>query len=295
MILVTGANGQVGSEINHISSAYPFKFIFTDAPELDITNHDAVFDFFNKNEITNVINCAAYTAVDKAEEDKEIAAAVNVQGAMHLAQACTLRNIPLVHISTDYVYHNNQNTPFLEGDITNPQGVYAATKLEGEEVIKKIHPRSMIIRTSWVYSTFGNNFVKTMLRLGADRDELNIIFDQIGSPTYARDLAKGILDILHLLAQGDVSDTNFNTTYHYSNEGVCSWYDFAKAIFDIKDVTCKVNPIVTAQYPTPAKRPHFSLLNKTKIKEAFGLEIPYWRDSLLKMLNELLCEWRIDS
>ncbi len=287
MILVTGANGQVGSEINHLSSAYPFEFIFTDAADLDITNSDAVFEFFKKNEITYVINCAAYTAVDKAEEDKELAAAVNVQGAMHLAQACTLRNIPLVHISTDYVYHDSQNTPFVEGDQTNPQGVYAATKLEGEEAIKKIHPRSMVIRTSWVYSTFGNNFVKTMLRLGNDRDELSVIFDQIGSPTYARDLAKGILDILHKLKQGDVSDTAFNTTYHYSNEGVCSWYDFAIAIFDINNVSCHVKPIVTAQYPTPAKRPPFSLLNKTKIKEAFGLEIPYWRDSLKAMLGEL--------
>ena len=287
MILVTGANGQVGSEINYLSKAYPFEFIFTDAPDLDITNNDAVFAFFGKHDITHVINCAAYTAVDKAEEDKELAAAVNVQGAMHLAQACTLRNIPLVHISTDYVYHNSQNTPFTEDDETNPQGVYAATKLEGEEVIKKIHPRSMIIRTSWVYSTFGNNFVKTMLRLGNERDELNVIFDQIGSPTYARDLAKGILDILHKLEQGDVSDTAFNTTYHYSNEGVCSWYDFAKAIFEMNKIECKVSPIVTAQYPTPAKRPPFSLLNKAKIREAFGLEIPYWRDSLGEMLTHL--------
>ena len=150
-----------------------------------------------------------------------------------------------------------------------------------------IHPRTMIIRTAWVYSTFGNNFVKTMLRLGADRDELNIIFDQIGSPTYARDLAKGILDILLRLSNGDVPDTTFNATYHYSNEGVCSWYDFAKAIFEMKDIECKVQPIVTAQYPTPAKRPHFSLLNKTKIKEAFGLKVPYWRDSLSDMLKEL--------
>jgi dTDP-4-dehydrorhamnose reductase len=194
----------------------------------------------------------------------------------------------LVHISTDYVYHNSQNTPFLESDKTNPQGVYAATKLEGEEILKKIHPRTMIIRTSWVYSTFGNNFVKTMLRLGVERDQLNIIFDQIGSPTYARDLAKGILDIINMSAKGDVPDTTFNSTYHYSNEGVCSWYDFAKAIFDMKDIECDVQPIVTAQYPTPAKRPHFSLLNKTKIKEAFGLKVPYWRDSLREMLKELV-------
>ena len=287
MILVTGANGQVGSEIKYLSKAYPFEFIFTGSADLDITNNDAVFKFFGEHEISHVINCAAYTAVDKAEEDKDQAVAVNVQGAMHLAQACTLRNIPLVHISTDYVYHNSQNTPFMEEDETNPQGVYAATKLEGEDVIKKIHPRSMIIRTSWVYSTFGNNFVKTMLRLGRDRDELNVIFDQIGSPTYARDLAKGILDILHKLEQGDVSDTAFNTTYHYSNEGVCSWYDFAKAIFELNKIECKVNPIVTAQYPTPAKRPPFSLLNKAKIRDAFGLKIPYWRDSLTAMLTHL--------
>jgi dTDP-4-dehydrorhamnose reductase len=287
MILVTGANGQVGSEINYLAKAYPFEFIFTDAADLDITNNDAVFEFFSTHEVTHVINCAAYTAVDKAEEDQDLAAAVNVTGAMHLAQACTLRNIPLVHISTDYVYHNSQNTPFVEDDQTNPQGVYAATKLEGEEVIKKIHPRSMIIRTSWVYSTFGNNFVKTMLRLGKDRDELKVIFDQIGSPTYARDLAKGILDILHKLEQGDVSDTAFNTTYHYSNEGVCSWYDFAKAIFEMSNIECEVSPIVTAQYPTPAKRPPFSLLNKAKIREAFDLEIPYWRDSLSEMLSHL--------
>jgi len=288
MILVTGANGQVGSELKYLSSAYPFEFLFTDYTELDITDNDAVFDFFHKNEITYVINCAAYTAVDKAEEDQDKATAVNVIGAKHLAQACTLRSIPLVHISTDYVYHNSQNTPFLEEDQTNPQGVYAATKLEGEDIIKKIHPRTMIIRTSWVYSSFGNNFVKTMLRLGADRDKLTVIFDQIGSPTYARDLAKSILDILHMSSKGDVSDTTFNTTYHYSNEGVCSWYDFAKAIFEMKNIDCDVQPIVTAQYPTPAKRPHFSLLNKAKIKEAFGLEVPYWRDSLKEMLKELV-------
>ena len=287
MILVTGANGQVGSEIKYLSSAYPFEFIFAGSKELDISDNDSVIAFFGKHEISQVINCAAYTAVDKAEEEQEKAASVNVQGAMHLAQACTLRNIPMVHISTDYVYHNSQNTPFLEEDTTNPQGVYASTKLDGEAIIKKIHPRTMIIRTSWVYSTFGNNFVKTMLRLGKERDELNIIFDQIGSPTYARDLAKGILDILHMLAQGDVSDTKFNATYHYSNEGVCSWYDFSKAIFEMNDITCKVNPILTSQYPTPAKRPHFSLLNKAKIKEAFGLEIPYWRDSLRGMLEVL--------
>ncbi len=288
MILVTGANGQVGSELKYLSSAYPFEFIFTGSQELDITDNDAVFDFFHKHKITYVINCAAYTAVDKAEEDKDTAAAVNVAGAKHLAQACTLRSIPLVHISTDYVYHNNQNTPFLESDATNPQGVYAATKLEGEEVMKQIHPRTMIIRTSWVYSTYGNNFVKTMLRLGTDRDALGIIFDQIGSPTYARDLAKGILDIINMLSKGEVSDTTFNETYHYSNEGVCSWYDFAKAIFELKDIECDVSPIVTAQYPTPAKRPHFSLLNKSKIKEAFGLKVPYWRDSLKEMLKELV-------
>ena len=288
MILVTGGNGQVGSELNALSNSSKFEFTFTDYEELDITNMGQVFDFFEKNAISYVINCAAYTAVDKAEDEVEKAHAINVTGTENLAKACAKSSIPLIHLSTDYVYHSNtQNIPFKEDDYTMPQGIYAATKLEGELIARTIHSMTMVIRTSWVYSSFGNNFVKTMIRLGTERNELGIIYDQIGSPTYAADLAKAILEILEQHNDNKIDTFKFNEIYHYSNEGVCSWYDFAKAIFEIKNIECKVNPIETKDYPTPAKRPHFSLLNKAKIKNSFGLNIPYWKDSLRKCIDLL--------
>jgi dTDP-4-dehydrorhamnose reductase len=252
---------------------------------LDITDPAAVEAFFEKNPITHCINCAAYTAVDKAESQPEIAWKVNAAGVENLARACAHRNAPFVHISTDYVYHTEKNTPYVETDAANPQGVYAQTKLEGDHLALK--HGGMVIRTSWVYSSFGNNFVKTMLRLGAERPSLGVVFDQIGTPTYARDLANAILTILQKAEKQAVKSETLRGIYHYSNEGVTTWYDFAKAIFDHRGMTVKVNAIESKDYPTPAQRPPFSVLNKGKIKATFGLEIPHWADSLdacLKLL-----------
>lgn len=283
-ILVTGSNGQVGSELKKLASAYPFfEFIFVDIDDLDITNVKLVNDFFSENDLSYCINCAAYTAVDKAEIESDTAWKVNAQAVNFLSDACKKYGAKIIQLSTDYVYHNNsQNTPFTEIDATSPQGIYATSKLAGDQ--HALTSGGMVLRTSWVYSSFGHNFVKTMLRLGKEREELGIIFDQIGTPTYAYDLAKAILDILKKIESNKISSTKFNGIYHYSNEGVTSWYDFAMAIFDIKNIEVKVNPIETKQYPTPAQRPSFSLLNKKKIKETFGLEIPYWRDSLKECL-----------
>ncbi|MCH2020957.1 MAG: dTDP-4-dehydrorhamnose reductase [Saprospiraceae bacterium] len=281
-ILVTGSYGQVGSELIFLAESYKnFSFVFVDKDDLDITDLVAVEDFFSSNCFNYCINCAAYTAVDKAETDAKNASLVNVTGAKNLAIACSKNKVRFIQISTDYVYHNDQNTPFKENDLTNPQGIYAKTKLDGDLASLKYNTETIVIRTSWVYSSYGNNFVKTMLRLGKERDKLTVIFDQIGSPTYARDLAKAILDII------SINPLKFNGIYHYSNEGVCSWYDFARAIFELKGIQCNTSPIETSDYPTPAKRPHFSLLNKTKIKTTFGLIIPHWRDSLKSCLKLL--------
>jgi dTDP-4-dehydrorhamnose reductase len=287
-IFVTGAKGQVGCELQSLAAQYPdFEFLFTDLPELNITDEKALQQFLDGKTIDYCINCAAYTAVDKAESDQEIARKVNVDGVQNLAKTCLLRNIPLIHFSTDYVYHNNQNTPFKEGDPTTPQGVYAQTKLEGDETALQIHRNTLVLRTSWVYSSFGHNFVKTMLRLGNERDELNVIFDQIGTPTYAHDLAKAVLDVLQGIEQEEIDPVLLSGVYHYSNEGVTSWYDFAMAIFDIEGISCKVNPIETKDYPTAAARPHFSVLNKTKFRTTFGIDIPHWRESLKVCLEKL--------
>ncbi len=287
-ILITGSEGQLGSELQELvrnNYLKGYKYIFTDVAQLNIGNKKEVLDFFQKEDIAYCINCAAYTAVDKAESDIENAILVNVTGVENLAEACSRFSIKFLHISTDYVYHNNQNTPFKEDDETNPHSVYGLTKLQGEKKATETWSDTMIIRTSWVYSSYGNNFVKTMLKLGKERPQLNVIFDQIGSPTYAADLAKAILDIIRLNDSGNVP--LWSGIYHYSNEGVCSWYDFAKAIFELNNVSLKVYPIETKDYPTPAKRPYFSLLNKSKIKADFGLKIPYWRDSLKECLERL--------
>ena len=283
-ILVTGANGQVGSEMRELSKSYDGTFFFTDKETLDITDEDAVASFCRTNGITHIVNCAAYTAVDRAEDDEESADKVNRLAVSHLASAAKEQSISLVHISTDYVFDGKSYRPYIETDQTNPQGVYGKTKLAGENALKKINPKnSVIIRTSWVYSGYGSNFVKTMLRLGKERDVLGVIFDQVGTPTYARDLAETILDILPRIVNEDVE------IYHYANEGVLSWYDFAKEIMRMAKIECEVNPIETKEYPTPATRPHYSLLNKAKIKRDFNITIPYWRDSLehcLKVLGE---------
>ncbi len=281
-ILVTGSKGQLGQELQVLANGFSqYNFVWVDREELDITDATAVGSFWENNRFDYCINCAAYTAVDKAETDEKAAIAVNVTGAKNLAEACQKNNTRLVHISTDYVYHNSQNTPFKEEDLTNPQGVYAQTKLDGDLAALAHNSQTIILRTSWVYSSFANNFVKTMLRLGSSRPQLTVIFDQIGSPTYARDLAAAILEIIAK------NPNEFRGIYHYSNEGVCSWYDFAKAIFELQNINCEVSPIETKDYPTPAKRPPFSLLNKAKIKETFGIKIPYWRDSLKACLREL--------
>ncbi len=280
-ILVTGANGQVGNELQMLCKENE-HFFFTDRAALDITNKQAVELFCQMNNITHIINAAAYTAVDKAEEDQANAEKVNHLAVKNLAEVAKKQNISLVHISTDYVFDGKNYRPYVESDATNPLGVYGATKLAGEEALQAINPKnSIIIRTSWVYSSFGGNFVKTMLRLGREKDELGVIFDQVGSPTYAKDLAEAILEILSQI------DTDKVEIYHYSNEGVLSWYDFAKEIMKMAKLPCKINPIETKDYPTPAKRPQYSLLNKAKIKKNFSITIPYWKDSLDRCLKTM--------
>ncbi|MDN5064581.1 dTDP-4-dehydrorhamnose reductase [Aliarcobacter butzleri] len=283
-ILVTGSKGQLGSEIKGLSSNYSYNFFFTDRLNIDITNKDNIKDFCQTNNINVIINCAAYTAVDKAESDTENADLVNRKAVKKLAIVSSELNIKLIHISTDYVFDGRNFKPYKEEFQTSPQGVYGKTKLEGELELININPKnSLIIRTSWVYSYYGNNFVKTMLRLGKEKDSLGVVFDQIGTPTYALHLAKIILDIIPQIENEKVEIVNF------SNEGVVSWYDFAKEIMKMAKIDCKINPIESFQYPTPAVRPHFSVLNKAKIKAMFNVEIPYWKDGLddcLKRLGE---------
>ena len=285
-ILVTGSNGQLGSEIKDLVTNYKdFNFFLRDLPELNICDAEALNTFIFNQNINAVINCAAYTAVDQAEEDVEIAEQVNSIGVLNLVNALKKVNGKLIHISTDYVFDGNSFLPYQELDELNPIGIYGETKRAGELVILNSSIDALVIRTSWLYSAYGNNFVKTMLKLGHERDELEVIFDQVGTPTYASDLAKTCLDILL-----DKSSENISMNgkiYHYSNEGVTSWYDFAKAIMELGSIDCKVRPIETKDYPTPAKRPHFSVLNKTKIKKDFNIEIPYWRDSLDKCVEKL--------
>lgn len=283
-ILITGTNGQLGSEIKAISSNYSYNFFFTDRNNIDITSKDNIKAFCETNNINVIINCAAYTAVDKAESDEINADLINRKAVKKLSLVSEELNIKLIHISTDYVFDGKNFKPYIEEFQTNPQGIYGKTKLDGENEMRDINPKnSIIIRTSWVYSSFGNNFVKTMLRLGREKESLGVIFDQVGTPTYAKDLAKIILDIIPRITNEKVE------IYNYSNEGVLSWYDFAKEIMRMAKLNCKINPIETFQYPTPAKRPHFSLLNKSKIKSTFNIEIPYWKDSLdecLKIMGE---------
>jgi dTDP-4-dehydrorhamnose reductase len=280
-ILVTGANGQLGSEIRAISNNYPeFDFFFTTRLELDICDQQAVEEYVALNNINSMINCAAYTAVDKAESEPELTDKINHLAGKGLAEIAKKFDISLIHISTDYVFDGKGYKPYPVDHPTAPINVYGKTKLDGEKAFRKINPKnSMIIRTSWVYSSFGNNFVKTMLRLGAEREELNVICDQIGTPTYARDLAEFILKKAVRIKNENVE------TYHFSNEGVCSWYDFAKEIMLQADLNCKVYPIPTNAYPTPAKRPYYSLMDKTAITKVFNYNIPNWKESLSKCVT----------
>ena len=282
-ILITGSNGQLGNEIRELAGGYKhYKFLYTDINELNITNSDKVKDFFLLHNPDAIINCAAYTAVDKAEKEAETAYLVNALAVENLANAAAQSGAFIVHISTDYVYSGKNFTPYVETDTLNPVSVYAQSKTAGEEAVKRSGANSIIIRTSWLYSAFGNNFIKTMMKYGAERDVLNVVFDQVGTPTYARDLAKCILDILPL-AMGTKSEE----VYHYSNEGVASWYDFAKAIIEISGIECLINPIPTKEYPLPAERPFYSVLDKSKIKKDFAIQIPYWRDSVKLCIQRL--------
>jgi dTDP-4-dehydrorhamnose reductase len=278
-ILVTGSNGQLGSEIKNLAANYAsFSFFFRDLPELDICDSAQLEVFFTENNINAVINCAAYTAVDKAEQDSDIAKKVNATGVLNLVSALETVKGKLIHVSTDYVFDGNHFLPYTEKDKVSPIGVYGETKRAGELAVLNNAIDAIVIRTSWLYSSYGNNFVKTMLRLGNEKEELGVIFDQVGTPTFARDLAKTCLEILSGSTSANINKNG--NLYHYSNEGVASWYDFAISIMELGEVNCKVNPIQTKDYPTLAKRPQYSVLNKSKIKTDFKIEIPYWRDSL---------------
>ena len=273
--MVTGAQGQLGSELREISYHYSHRFYFLDIAELDITKKEEIDSFVSSNQINVIINCAAYTAVDKAEAEPELANQINHIAVGYLAEIANKYQAKLIHISTDYVFDGENYVPYQPLDVCSPKSEYGKSKRLGEEkVIQLSEKDAVIIRTAWVYSSFGNNFVKTILRLSKEREFLNVVDDQIGSPTYAGDLASFILDNL------DKIDWGGTKIFHYTNEGVCSWYDFAKMICLIKEMDCQINPIPSSQYPTPAKRPYYSVLSKEDTSNYFKVEIPYWIDSL---------------
>lgn len=282
-ILVTGANGQLGNSIRKISGNYKNNnFLFTDMPEVDITNVDLLRDLVKRNNVNAIINCAAFTAVDKAESCMDLAAKINVDGPKNLATVAKEVGAKLVHISTDYVFGGKSCLPLKETDKPAPIGVYGRTKRMGEAEVEMSGCDAIVIRTAWLYSEFGANYVKTMLRLGKEKDHLNVVFDQVGTPTYATDLAVAIMTLLEKGFSG-------YELYHFSNEGVISWFDFTKAIFEIAGIKTPVGAIESYEYPTAAERPAYSVLNKRKIKDA-GVEVPYWRDSLKKCLDILLAQ-----
>ena len=281
-ILITGCNGQLGNEMQLLEEANSQHTYFnTDVAELDITDSAAIEKFVNENQIDGIVNCAAYTAVDKAEDNQELCRLLNTVAPGYLAAAVEKRGGWLIQVSTDYVFDGTNHTPYTEDEPTCPNSVYGSTKLEGEKAAQQACSRTMIVRTAWLYSTYGNNFVKTMIRLGKEKPELGVIFDQIGTPTYARDLAVALFAAIN---QGVVPGI-----YHFSNEGVISWYDFTKAIHRIAGITsCHVRPLHTAEYPTPANRPHYSVLDKTKIKQTYNIEVPYWEESLKECILQLI-------
>lgn len=290
-ILVTGSNGQLGNQMRILGSKSSHTYVFTDVsmPEgvetvrLDISDYEAVRGFVADNKIDVVVNCAAYTAVDKAEDDRELADLINHVAVDNLARVCAEAQAALIHVSTDYVFKGEKCVPCTETDPTDPLGVYGQTKLAGEEAILRSGCKYVILRTAWLYSAFGNNFVKTMRRLTAERDSLKVVFDQVGTPTYAGDLADVIFHIVETSAY-----LSHPGIYHYSNEGVCSWYDFAVEICALSGNKCDVQPCHSDEFPSKVKRPHFSVLDKTKLKQTFGLRVPYWKDSLCKCVAELL-------
>ena len=285
-ILVTGAYGQLGNEVRILSANYPeYNFMFTDVDSLDICDKNELMDFVTGNDIRYIINCAAYTAVDKAEDDAELCEKINATAVKNLGLAAAEAGAGIIHVSTDYVFDGTSCRPYTEDMPTKPCSVYGKTKLKGEKNLLKACPNAIVIRTAWLYSPFGNNFVKTMIKLGSERESLNVIFDQVGTPTYAEDLADAILKAMD---QTIDTDHNKGGIYHFSNEGVCSWYDFTIKIHEIAGIkTCKVNPIETKDYPTKAARPHYSVLNKTKIKQTFNITIPHWEESLKNCIKEL--------
>lgn len=279
-ILVTGSKGQLGQELQRMSESINNNYLFTDLNELDITNYNAIDRYFRENDIQVIVNCAAYTNVDKAEDDIAQANLINNQGVKNLALISKKYDATLIHISTDYVFQGDKNTPYSENHTTNPLGIYGKTKREGEISLIETGSKHMIFRTSWLYSIFGNNFVKTIIKLANERDTLNVVFDQVGSPTHAKDLAKAIYEIIEtdkICSEG---------IFHYSNEGVCSWYDFAKEICEVKNISCSIEPCHSSEFPSRVKRPAYSVLDKTKIKEQFSLKIPHWKDSLKEFVQE---------
>ena len=285
-ILVTGANGQLGSELRELSAKYTdYEFTFTDVAELDITNIDSLNAYFQSQpKFDFLINCAAYTAVDAAETNQELAFKLNTTAVDMLVEMAGKYGFFLIQISTDYVFDGEKNRPYDEEDVPIPSSIYGKTKNDAERLILYSDIRAIVIRTAWLYSTYGKNFVKSMIKYGTERDELNVVFDQVGTPTYAADLADAILQILPQL---QAMPKPYTDLFHYTNEGVCSWYDFTQHILRHENINCRVNPIRSEQYPTPAKRPAFSVLDKSKIKTKFGITIPYWTDSLDEMLKKL--------
>ena len=285
-VLVTGSNGQLGSEIRDLYTNYEnIEFVFKDLPELDISNINSLNSFIIDQNINTVINCAAYTAVDKAEENIELAERVNSIGVSNLVKVLDKVNGKLIHISTDYVFDGTNSHPYKESDPVSPIGIYGKTKRAGEIILINSKIDAIVIRTSWLYSSFGSNFVKTMIDLGKDKNSINVVSDQIGTPTYARDLANTCLNILQISGSEKISKKG--KIYHYSNKGFASWYDFAVLIMDLAKLNCKVNPILTKDYSTLAKRPHYSVLNKGKIITDFNIDIPNWKESLQECLNKL--------
>lgn len=282
VVLVTGANGQLGQSLQFIAPNCPdIQFVFYDSKTLDITNLKNIKQIFEQIKPNYCINAAAYTAVDKAESEPEKAHIINVIGPKNLAEVCKEFETVLLHISTDFVFDGNKNTPYAEIDIPNPTGVYGQTKLDGEKAIQETWQKHFIIRTSWVYSQFGNNFMKTMLRLASERDKLSVVNDQIGTPTNAVDLAEVLVKII--LSDNQQPSTNNYGIYNFSSEGQCSWYYFAKKIFEFNNIKINLEPIPTTSFPTPAKRPNYSVLDKSKIKNIFGVEVKYWENSLKSM------------
>ena len=287
ILLVTGASGQLGQELKQLSKRFiQYQFLFTDVDTLDITQAEAVNQYFTDHAIDVCINCAAYTAVDKAEENEALANAVNIDGARNLAQACASHGALMVHFSTDYICSPEQPLPIKETDTPKPTNKYSMSKWLGEEAIRNAHSRHVVLRTSWLYSTYGQNFVKTMLRLAKERDQLGVVYDQVGTPTYARDVAICLFIMIERIGD-EPENTELLGTFNLSNEGVCSWYDLAAALFTLTKTTIELKPIRTEQYPLPAKRPAYSVLDKTKIGATYGIVMPHWLKSLKDCLKRM--------